>query len=1853
MSDLGERTLRGYVLHEQLGQGGFGAVYRAYQAVIEREVAIKVILPAYADNPDFIRRFEAEAQLVARLEHPHIVPLYDYWREPGGAYLVMRLFKGGNLRTELRAEGAISIEKTAQRFDQLAAALAAAHRQNVIHRDIKPDNILLDEDGDAYLTDFGIAKRLDATDHMEAGITGSPAYVAPEQILNGVISVRTDLYSLGITLYEMLTGMPAFGSGLSIRELLENHLHAPTPPLSRYRTDLPDELNHVIQTATAKQPESRYPDISTMADAFRMSLGITPRASVKLSGKAPIAPRPSISSDDMTYMSVSGLSPTEHTWLGVEATDKLVNPFKGLRAFQEADAEDFFGRGELLDHLIQQLRKSDGRFLTVIGPSGSGKSSVVRAGLFPALRKGVLPNSENWFYLSMVPSASPWEEVVSALQRVAITLPDDLTNQLQTDPDAFSRAVEHALPNAESELVLFIDQFEELFTLSEDAEKHSFFLNALQRAITNPASRLRVILTLRADFYDRPLLFPAFGDLVRQHTEVVLPLTFDELREAISGPLARVGMRLQTGLMEAIIQDVGAQPGALPLLQYALTELFERRQGMQLTLAAYRESGGVLGALAQRAEELFSALSADSQAIARQLFLRLVAPDEGSNDTRRRVLRTELIGISHEARVLNDILDTFNRYRLLTFDRDPVTHSPTIEIAHEALIRRWTRLREWLATSREELLIQRRLILAAHEWISTGKEVSFLASGARLEQFETWAATTTLAQNDEERTYLETSIAERHARQMAEAVRKAHEASLAARAQNFGRAAVVLAIVGLLAIGATLLAITQTSAAQSQVRRATLAQGEALQAQQTSAAREANANMQVALAAQTLTPVSVTLVAGSTRIADAENRIGIAAQTLTPFPPTLQAAHEAIGVAQTQVAQTGQTLTPIPLTLTAVAQNLADSNAQYESQRFAALSASQTTAGHPDTALLLAIRALKTTYSTQADAMLTQAIDALDTDTSYARLAGLAHAGGISSVAWLPDSRFMVTGGADHTAKLWDALSGREVKRFIGHSAPVQSVAVAPDGSLIGTGSQDSTARLWDVKSGSLLFTLVGHTDPVTSVVFSPDGKSILTGSTDRTVRLWKVSTGKPLMSFTADAPVQSVAFSPDGQQILLGATDGTMTLLQTSTFEKMRTLQPNEPPWIWTQRESIRAIFSPDGQTVLLNNGQRWEAATGKELQSPLLGSMQGYQRAVTYSADGRLLAFGTGFQINVLNAESGSIDRQLMGHEDTVTTMAFSPDGRFLLSGGKDGTFRLWNTYAGDPKLRDINNNFDVAFSSNSRYMATARQIPSTTDYRTAIDFVVWDLASRQVILQQTLNGLSLIELDTLSVSPDGHSVLFGSLSETTDGIAIWQVDMQTGTVTHKFAFKSTKITRAYFSPRGSVILINAVPVISFNANMQDQYTVVYDTATSNELGKTEATVLAISNDDRLLASRKVVAVNSDDKIVRVRQIQGWQEIFSARGSEGVAFSPDGQLLLIGDFSTQKTTLWKLSTGSAVRTYAAQTTWGAYFSPDGRYFLTGHAMWDVETGKVIRQFGEDTISAVAFSTDGRYALFMRTLGLEGHSSDTGDLSVWNVETGQEIKRMGSSRTFSPDGGTVILGDRVPGQTYLATAYLADALATACNLVNRDFTVMEREQFNIPSWSPTCDKFAAYPDTIAENLQNATRAYGPVNITLSHDPSSNQIPKGGSAGNTVRDFVVDALFSNPYDADTGDWNTGILFRETLTTQYRLIITSKREWFLTLGSDKLIARGMVTNLDTRQGGSNKLLVIVSGTEGRFYVNGEIAGQFDVSENQASGYVESGTGFFRDSSLKGAVTYVTDFVLWSLDTPIANRLSVNR
>ena len=722
------RNVRGYKLFERIGEGCFSVVYRARQPGVGRDVAIKIIRSELANRPYFIGRFEAEAQLVARLEHPNIVPLYDFWREPSCAYLVMRWLRAGSLESHLD-RGPWSLERTVRMLGDIGSALATAHRSGVIHRDVRPANILLDEDGNAYLSDFGIAiDPSDVTESFTEPSAGSPAYAPPEQLRGGEIGTQGDVYSLAITAFEALAGRLPFDDVKDAPTLLRRRLTDPIPLLSSLRPELPVGIDTVMAIATAKSPIDRYQSVEEFVVAMNSLLSLGLHAT----------PKPS---------------------------DEKRNPYRGLLAFQEADASVFFGREHLVSELVAHLGGpgSPARFLAVVGPSGCGKSSVVRAGLIPALRRGEVVGSDRWFVVDFVPGSDPFKQLAAALQRVTVEQVD-IASLLATDSNSILTAARKALPDDDRDLLLVIDQFEEMFT-SCDPVTSERFLDCLAAAVNHNDSRLRVVLTLRSDYLDHVLRYQTFAALLKAGMVMATPLSTAELEQAVVAPAGQSGVMFENALVTEMVAAVANRDAALPLLQFTLHELYERRLGPTLTIDRYRELGGVSGALAERAERLAHSAGPEGLETTRRLFNRLLTLTGGDGVSRRRTLRSEL------PLEMEPIIEHLGAARLLSFDRDPTTRSPTVEIGHEALLQQWPRLAGWISEDREGLRVLREIADAAFSWDARLRDPSDLYRGGRLEDALAWQCTHSHDLNERESAFLAAGRAERDTAKAAEVER--------------------------------------------------------------------------------------------------------------------------------------------------------------------------------------------------------------------------------------------------------------------------------------------------------------------------------------------------------------------------------------------------------------------------------------------------------------------------------------------------------------------------------------------------------------------------------------------------------------------------------------------------------------------------------------------------------------------------------------------------------------------------------------------------------------------------------------------------------------------------------------------------------------------------------------------------------------------------------------------------------------------------------------------------------------------------------------------------------------------------
>jgi serine/threonine protein kinase/WD40 repeat protein/energy-coupling factor transporter ATP-binding protein EcfA2 len=1510
-----QQIIKGYQLQNLIDEGGFGAVYKAYQTTVGREVAIKIILPAHANQPDFIRRFEGEAQLVARLEHPHITPLYDYWRDPDGAYLVMRWLRGGSLRDALK-NGVFELRATALLLDQIAGALSLAHRNQVIHRDIKPGNILLDEDGNAYLTDFGIAKDLNLSgNHTERdSIVGSLDYISPEQARSEPVTPRTDIYSLGVTLYEMLTGHHPF-QNVSPIERLYKHINDPLPDITSLDPQYQTEINRVIQKATAKDPQNRYPDALAFAADFREAIGMnrTSTTMVELLTQR---------EHDILNLIIEGLSNKEiaqrltvtlstvkwyvnqiYAKLGVRSRVQAIvrarelnllvrsdgavevvsvpteeffpeNPYKGLRAFHTADYQDFFGREKLTDRLVQKMGETGdySRFLAVVGPSGSGKSSLVKAGLIPALWRGDLPSSEKWFIVEMLPGSRPTDELEVALTKIAAEQSINLHEHLSRDAFGLVRAAQLILPNDNSELVLVIDQFEEVYTLVEDTNARQHFLNLLIEAVTQVRSRVRVVITLRADFYDRPLHDPRFGELVRHRLETIMPLSAEELDRAITQPAQRVGVLFEQGLVASIIGDINYQAGALPLLQYALTELFEQRNGRMLTREAYQAIGGTTGALAKRAEDIYQQMDTAQQTLTRQIFLRLVTLGEGTEDTRRRTPRAELQAIHPDNEAIDEILDTFSAYRLLALDNDPNTRNPTVEVAHEALLREWDRLRAWLNDSREDVRQERQVALATADWQKAKQDESYLLTGSRLEQVENWYTHSSITLLPTEKEFIQTSLQTRERKKQLDSERKANEIRLEKRSQTFLRG--LVAVLALATLGGFILsgfaitrgneAIEAREYAESQVR---IAQARELVGYSEDTL-ETDGELSTLLA---LEAVNMTFATDGVVLPEAETVLHQAVQGLRTPVIVAPVDYFAGDVLQFAFTPDGRRIIHVRK-LDSESVSMAVSDALTGQELYPLTGFPLVDSAPNDRFINLGF--------TEDVGFIAQVWD-VSAENGGTLIESVLLPLKEFDIDWIDislDLRYLNTWSQSRGTEVFEISTGKQV--FLDFSSPMYrgDATFSWDGSLIANRNPDASISIYDIVTGSqkFVFRRLGIGLLPIEFRFSADSQYLVVANGDESISVLNLTTGEE-KNFITDFLPEIVALSANGSQVAGASRSGEIIVWNTATGTEVARLSASEID---------RMNFSPDGTKLATQQAGAiyiWDLAIGREVLTVISSEFNadGGATGIDYSPDGtHLVTASVSNTPIVFDAQTGIKTFTLEGHTERVVTVDWSADGSMIASGGEDTNVILWNATTGE-QIRTISGHSDLIYS--------------------------------------------------VAFSPDNTHIASSSFDKT---MRIWEV--ATGKLVHLFTRIEASKGVAW-SPDGLRIASSTNDVDDLNAYLQ-----VWDAVTGVEqlktpLGPARSGIVAFSPDGKQIA----VGMQEIHLAYLIDSTSG-KILFSLEehlsNVPGVAYSPDGTMVATTGYNEDKRLIiWDTATGKQLTTILTKSGVArVVFSPDGKYIAS-----------------------------------------------------------------------------------------------------------------------------------------------------------------------------------------------------------------------------------------------------------------------------------------------------------------------------
>lgn len=1122
-------------------------------------------------------------------------------------------------------------------------------------------------------------------------------------------------------------------------------------------------------------------------------------------------------------------------------------PFKGLQYFDETDAALFFGREALVAHLLEQIHareKTGGaRFLAIIGASGSGKSSVVRAGLIPVLRR------------------------TGRLRQAYVITPGEHPLQsLSSVPKSSSDSRERSL--------LFVDQFEELFSLCrKEGERKSFIDRLLDLRRHGQTS---LVIALRADFYAACAPYEDLRNLLSQNQEYIGPMNPDELRKAVEEPARRNGWQLEPGLVDLLLHDIGAEgdrspePGALPLLSHALLETWHRRSGRMLTLAGYAESGAIRGAITKTAETVFARLTSEEQSSARNIFLRLTELGEGMQETRRRVQLRELVqppGIDAlPARTTETVLKMLSDARLI------ITSESTAEVAHEALIREWHRLHEWLAENREGLRLHRRITEAAREWENQGRDPELVHRGTRLAQALEWADSHPGDLNLLEREFLQTSrtlteqeLAEREAQRqreleaaqkLAESERQRAEGQ-AHTARQLRRGAYFLGGILVLALIMAVMAFVQRDTANRQAHLA--------------AARE--------LALASINNLDM----------DAELSVLLALQAVTesnsagvPVPAEVQdALHRAI-------------------------QNIRIHH---------------TLAGHSGDVSAVAFspdgRLLATAGSDRIAKVWEEA-----TGKELMTLRG--HAQAIEDLAFSPDGKFLAAVSDDRTAKLWDVSTGQEVRTFSGHNDILWNVSFSPDGNLLATAGYKST-KIWGTNTGELKLSLDGQHAPA---VFSPAGEQLATSGSDGKTKIWNAESGDELLAlpysanalaFSPDgkylaaamtelkvwdlvtgdelftstgfaAIVRGLAFSPDGARLATGSQDGTVVVWDAQTGRRLYGLaghagavndvtfspecvSPPDAPFMWCG--IWLATASRDGTAKV------WDVSPGgsRELAT-LPGFSGGFVDNSHLVTNNFLNPQEIELQTWVVSTDENSkqISSTITGHPAPIVIGNTSPNGVYQVTMDLDNTVKVWNIQTGK----------ELASFCLDKTSPTAGIGIDPTGSHVAIAssdgmLVIREIASGHERREMTGYASDIVGL---AFSPDGNRLAISSQDGT-----VTVMETATGAEVYTLTGHTLPVYVISFSADGKRIATSGM----------DQTVRIWDAASGENIhslpGHTASVLaLAFSPDGSLLAS------GSHDATTKIWDTESGQEVLTLTGHDGwidsVSFSPGGDLLAAGSF-------------------------------------------------------------------------------------------------------------------------------------------------------------------------------------------------------------------------------------------------------------------------------------------------------------------------------------------------------------------
>ncbi|MBD2270478.1 WD40 repeat domain-containing protein [Anabaena sp. FACHB-1391] len=1066
-------------------------------------------------------------------------------------------------------------------------------------------------------------------------------------------------------------------------------------------------------------------------------------------------------------------------------------PYRGLFHFGPNDADVFFGREIFIEGLYSATKTKN--FIPVLGASGSGKSSVVFAGLVPKLQK-----EGHWQFTHFRPGSDkdPFYALAEALVPLyrsemdstdKITQAGRLAESLKNGTTPLSRifsSIQRNHPN--KRLLLIADQFEEIYTLCNDEEIRRKFLDcllaSLETSTSLSSSATVLVTTMRADFLGNALSYRLFADVLQNADVKLGPMNREELTEIIEKPAQKLGVTFESGLVERILKDVEDQPGNLPLLEFALTQLWNKRTGKQLTHKIYEEIGQVEGALARYADEKYRNLTNDEKEKVQRIFIQLVHPGEGVEDTRRIALKAELGEQSWS--LVKQLADP---PRLVVTSRN-ATNQETVEVVHEALIRNWGELREWMNTNRVFRAWQERVRAAKAQWEKTKRDPGSLLRGAALAEAEE-----ELNKRPEdlidEKNFIEQSLEFRD-----------REIKIQKRRQmlTISGLSIGLIAVSLFAIAA----VWQRQMAQNALEEQIIVSAESSEAFRNSK-KELDAlllavragqpivsnQLKVGVKTQRLVLESLQRTVGRTRELNRleGHKNAIRGISFSPEGDTIGTASDDSTAKLWSV--NGRELK----TLEGHKQRVLSISFSPDGQTIATGSEDQTVKlWNRDGKLLQTLnghkgRVFSVTFSPDSNLIASASGD--NKVKLWKRDGNLhqtisGHKDWINSVSFSPDGQTIATASNDKTVRLWSSSNGNEIRRFTdiktqektAHNDTVTSVSFSPDGKTIATSSADRTVKLWSLQDGHLIQTLEGHSDIIHQVSFSPDGKTIATVSNDQTVKLWDKS-GNILQTFAShNGAVFDVSFSPKGKIIVTGSADRTARLWSYNRQELQPLIGHKAPVW--------GVAFSPDGQTIASASADKtvklW-SRDGRPMQT--LTGHKDIVSSVTFSPDGQTIASASADKTVKLWSLNGQERRSFTGHQGKIRRVNYSPNGQMIVTASEDNTAKIWSL-DGRP-IRTLKHSelvYFAGFSPDGQTIATASRDKTV---------ILWNLDGTK---KTTLKHNDFVYF--VSFSHDGKIIATSSADGT---ITFWSQD---GKKLKTLTAHDVQVYTVSFSPNGKFI-------------------------------------------------------------------------------------------------------------------------------------------------------------------------------------------------------------------------------------------------------------------------------------------------------------------------------------------------------------------------------------------------------------------------------------------------------------------